>query len=263
MSVSYLRVRARHHRGLCSSPCRRNAAAEAARPWPGPPDLGPDPTRPTGGVVVIDPGRRTAWAGSRALELTRREFDLLAHLVGRPQQVFSRAQLLHAVWQQPDVGGGRTIDVHMTRLAAQARRRPPGVARDRARRRLHVRTRTHLNERSSPPRPSASLRRSAEEAGTGRSPVPPFGGGPATGRRYRPTGRIRQHGMRNARPRPVGGGRPGRRARPGLLRAHVPRRAQSGWSSGSWAALGRWRSNSPGSNRLMPITCQNSPAVDP
>jgi DNA-binding response OmpR family regulator len=50
------------------------------------------------------------------VELTRREFDLLAHLMSHPRLVFTRGQLLAAVWQQPDVGDGRTIDVHVARL---------------------------------------------------------------------------------------------------------------------------------------------------
>lgn len=73
-----------------------------------------EPWPPIG--FAIDPGRRTISVGGRRVELTRREFDLLAHLASHPYQVFTRGQLLNAVWNQPEVGDGRTIDVHIARL---------------------------------------------------------------------------------------------------------------------------------------------------
>ncbi len=76
----------------------------------------PAPDRPTAGIAV-DPERRTASVLGRALDLTRLEFDLLAHLVAHPHQVHSRRQLLAAVWQQPaSYGDVRTVDVHIARL---------------------------------------------------------------------------------------------------------------------------------------------------
>ncbi|MEY9844717.1 DNA-binding response OmpR family regulator [Streptacidiphilus sp. BW17] len=66
--------------------------------------------------IEVDGRRRRAAAGGRPLDLTRREFDLLAHLVVNAELVFSRTQLLELVWEQPDVGDGRTVDVHVARL---------------------------------------------------------------------------------------------------------------------------------------------------
>ncbi|WP_328806340.1 winged helix-turn-helix domain-containing protein [Streptacidiphilus fuscans] len=66
--------------------------------------------------IDIDRRRRRASAGGQVLDLTRREFDLLAHLVLNAELVFSRSQLLELVWDQPDVGDGRTVDVHVARL---------------------------------------------------------------------------------------------------------------------------------------------------
>jgi DNA-binding response OmpR family regulator len=54
------------------------------------------------------------------VELTRREFDLLAHLVDQPQRVLTRRNLLDAVWHTYDVAGGtRTVDVHVHRLRSK------------------------------------------------------------------------------------------------------------------------------------------------
>ena len=54
----------------------------------------------------------------RAVDLTRKEFDLLATLAAAPGRVFERRQLLDLVWRpegfvELDV---RTVDVHMARL---------------------------------------------------------------------------------------------------------------------------------------------------
>ncbi len=45
--------------------------------------------------------------------LTPKECDLLAYLMRRPNQVFSRRQLMKDVWKTPYVGDTRTLDVHM------------------------------------------------------------------------------------------------------------------------------------------------------
>ncbi|WP_052440843.1 winged helix-turn-helix domain-containing protein [Streptacidiphilus anmyonensis] len=70
--------------------------------------------------LSVDSGGRTAAVDGRALRLTRREFDLLARLVGHPRRVFTRGQLLDAVWgRQGDLGDVRTVDVHIARLRAK------------------------------------------------------------------------------------------------------------------------------------------------
>ncbi|MEV8457413.1 response regulator transcription factor [Streptomyces sp. NPDC052095] len=67
------------------------------------------------GGLTIDPLRRQAALDGAALDLTRREFDLLAFLAGRPGVVVSRKELLAQVWQQP-YGDDQTIDVHLSWL---------------------------------------------------------------------------------------------------------------------------------------------------
>ncbi|MEU2512925.1 response regulator transcription factor [Streptomyces syringium] len=67
------------------------------------------------GGLSVDPLRRLAELDGRALDLTRREFDLLAYLAGRPGVVVPRKELLAEVWQQ-SYGDDQTIDVHLSWL---------------------------------------------------------------------------------------------------------------------------------------------------
>ena len=67
------------------------------------------------GGLAIDPLRRQAELEGAALDLTRREFDLLAFLAGRPGVVVPRKELLAEVWQQ-SYGDDQTIDVHLSWL---------------------------------------------------------------------------------------------------------------------------------------------------
>ncbi|KOG40015.1 response regulator transcription factor [Streptomyces decoyicus] len=67
------------------------------------------------GGLSIDPLRRQAELDGVALDLTRREFDLLAFLAGRPGVVVARRELLAEVWQQ-SYGDDQTIDVHLSWL---------------------------------------------------------------------------------------------------------------------------------------------------
>ena len=62
---------------------------------------------------------RTVEDGQRQIDLTAREFDLLFHLAGHPGQVFSRDQLMDAVWDHDFVGDASTVTVHMRRLRAK------------------------------------------------------------------------------------------------------------------------------------------------
>ncbi|MFF4606757.1 response regulator transcription factor [Streptomyces sp. NPDC001339] len=67
------------------------------------------------GGLSVDPLRRQAALDGVALDLTRREFDLLAFLAGRPGVVVPRKELLAEVWQQA-YGDDQTIDVHLSWL---------------------------------------------------------------------------------------------------------------------------------------------------
>ncbi|MBB2944060.1 DNA-binding response OmpR family regulator [Actinoplanes lutulentus] len=68
-----------------------------------------------GPEVRLLTGSRQALLDGEALPLTRLEFDLMLYLAERPRRVFSRAQLLAAVWGY-ERAGERTVDVHVRRL---------------------------------------------------------------------------------------------------------------------------------------------------
>ena len=60
--------------------------------------------------------RRRAWRDGVELTLSAREFDLLAVLVGSPGRVFSRAQLLEAVWNTRLSAYEDNVNTHVNRL---------------------------------------------------------------------------------------------------------------------------------------------------
>ncbi|MFE1769594.1 response regulator transcription factor [Streptomyces sp. NPDC059008] len=68
------------------------------------------------GELVLDEAAREAALAGAPLELTPREFDLLAYLARRAGQVVSRRELLAQVWQQPLGGADKTVDVHLSWL---------------------------------------------------------------------------------------------------------------------------------------------------
>jgi DNA-binding response OmpR family regulator len=76
------------------------------------------------GELDIEPGRREARVGGRALEFTALEFDLLLHFASHPGQVFSRAQLLDAVWGYSHEGYEHTVTTHINRLRAKLEQDP-------------------------------------------------------------------------------------------------------------------------------------------
>jgi DNA-binding response OmpR family regulator len=68
------------------------------------------------GALQIDLARRTATLDGTVLDLNRKEFDLLAYLAARPNQVVSRQELVEEVWHQPYRGAEQTVDVHVSWL---------------------------------------------------------------------------------------------------------------------------------------------------
>ena len=71
------------------------------------------------GTVVVDPARRQARAGDRPVELTAKEFDLLAFLIRNRGIVFSRDRLLERVWGYVQPVDSRTVDSHVRSLRAK------------------------------------------------------------------------------------------------------------------------------------------------
>jgi two-component system OmpR family response regulator len=76
------------------------------------------------GNLAIDTPRRRATLGGMALDLTQKEFGLLAFLARSRGLVFSREQLLERVWGYDYAGGTRTVDVHIRWLREKIEENP-------------------------------------------------------------------------------------------------------------------------------------------
>jgi DNA-binding response OmpR family regulator len=88
------------------------------------PPAAPDDGRLRGGDIVLDPLERTCAVRGAPVPLTPKEFDLLHHLMAAPGQVFSRDQLLDAVWDAEFFGFPSTVTVHVRRLREKIERDP-------------------------------------------------------------------------------------------------------------------------------------------
>jgi DNA-binding response OmpR family regulator len=69
--------------------------------------------------LSIDPLTREANVDGKPIELTPREFDLLYYFAQHPGKVFSRMDLLNAVWGYQHEGYEHTVNTHINRLRAK------------------------------------------------------------------------------------------------------------------------------------------------
>ena len=76
------------------------------------------------GEIEILPVRREVRVAGQGLDFTALEFDLLVHFARNPGQVFSRAQLLDAVWGYSHEGYEHTVTTHINRLRAKLEQDP-------------------------------------------------------------------------------------------------------------------------------------------
>jgi two-component system, OmpR family, response regulator ResD len=88
----------------------------------------PEPAEPAEpiafGDLVIEPAARRVLRGGEEVTLTQREFDLLLFLARHPGQVFSRGQLMDAVWHYSFYTDTSTVTVHIRRLRAKIEATP-------------------------------------------------------------------------------------------------------------------------------------------
>jgi two-component system OmpR family response regulator len=70
----------------------------------------------TYGEIVIDPTRREVYVSDRLISLSALEFDLLYCLAKKPGRVWSRAEILGAVWNYDYEGEQRVVDVHIGQI---------------------------------------------------------------------------------------------------------------------------------------------------
>lgn len=66
--------------------------------------------------LVVDLQRKVCMVDDTEVALTRKEFQILAMLLARPEVVFSREDIIDHVWNGDVVVLGRTVDVNVTRL---------------------------------------------------------------------------------------------------------------------------------------------------
>lgn len=83
------------------------------------PLLQPSRTQLRAGDLSLDTATREVTRGDRPIQLTPREFDLLAYLLHHPRQVLTRAQILAAVWGYDFEGEDNVLEVYVGYLRAK------------------------------------------------------------------------------------------------------------------------------------------------
>jgi len=66
--------------------------------------------------LIIDRERFLVVLSGKDLFLPKKEFELLSLLISKPQKVFTREEIYHAIWGDKIIVGDRTIDVHIRKL---------------------------------------------------------------------------------------------------------------------------------------------------
>jgi two-component system catabolic regulation response regulator CreB len=69
----------------------------------------------------LDTARQLVRLDGQRLELTRYEFLILQLLLAQPERVFSRAQIMDQVWDEPEAAFDRAVDTHIKTLRAKLR----------------------------------------------------------------------------------------------------------------------------------------------
>lgn len=76
------------------------------------------------GTLYIDMDSRTVKVGETVIDLTYKEFELLATMARQPNRVFTRDQLFSQVWGSNFLGESRTVDVHIRYLREKLEQDP-------------------------------------------------------------------------------------------------------------------------------------------
>lgn len=76
------------------------------------------------GDLTIELDSREVTIAGTEINLTAKEFNILTLLLLHPNKVYSRDDLLKAVWGSDSLGDGRTVDVHVRRLREKVEENP-------------------------------------------------------------------------------------------------------------------------------------------
>jgi DNA-binding response OmpR family regulator len=101
------------------SPAELVARVEAVLRRTAPPAAEEDQPPIVHGPLRVEPASRRVTLDGEEVMLTMREFDLLAYFAANPGRVFSRDQLMEAVWMEPWFDDTSTVTVHVRRLRAK------------------------------------------------------------------------------------------------------------------------------------------------
>lgn len=71
------------------------------------------------GPITVDLDMHIARVDGQVVDLTRREFELLAYFLANPRRVLTREKILQQVWGLEYLGESRTIDAHVRRVRAK------------------------------------------------------------------------------------------------------------------------------------------------
>ena len=74
---------------------------------------------PASAGLIVDEARARVSYHAQVLDLTRYEYLLIKLLLERPGQVYSRAQIMDAIWPATSGSGDRTVDAHIKTLRAK------------------------------------------------------------------------------------------------------------------------------------------------
>jgi len=110
---------------ISDSPAEPTQPAHPVEPAQSAQPAQPPGPRPDAGLHIDRHAYRVSVDG-HPVELSYREFELLAFLAEHPGRVFSRRQLVGSVWNGADVGS-RTVDVHVRRLRVKLGRYAAGI----------------------------------------------------------------------------------------------------------------------------------------
>jgi len=80
-----------------------------------------EPTPPSGIPWELDESRARIRYHGQTLNLTRTEYRILKTLLGQPERIYSREQLMERAWESPESSFDRAVDTHIKTLRAKLR----------------------------------------------------------------------------------------------------------------------------------------------